>query len=47
MVHVFGDHHQVMLQGCGGDQDVGITDELARLVEHGVEVSRLDNDGIR
>ena len=25
MVHVFGHHDQVMLQGCGGDEDVGIT----------------------
>ena len=47
MVPVFGDHHQVMFQGCGGDQDVRITDELARLVEQGIEVSRLDNDVIR
>ena len=29
MVHVFGHDDQVMLQGCGGYEDVGITDELA------------------
>ena len=28
-------------------EDVGITDELALLVEQGVEISRLDNDSIR
>src|SRR5690349_19967032 len=47
MVHVLSDYHQVRSQGSGGNQDVRITDELARLVEQGVEVSRLDNDVIR
>ena len=47
MVHVFGHQDQVMLQGGGSDKDVSITDELAPLIEHGIDVSRLDNDIIR
>ena len=47
MVHVFGHQDQVMLQGCGSDKDVSVTDELALLIEHGVYLSRLDNDVIR
>ena len=37
MVHVFGHHDQVMLQRCGGYEDISITAELALLVEHGIE----------
>jgi hypothetical protein len=33
-----------MRQRGGSDEDVGITDELALLVEHGIDLSRLDND---
>ena len=47
MVHVFGHQDQVMRQGGGSDQDVRITDELAPLIEQGVDLSRLDNDVIR
>ena len=47
MAHVFSHHDQVMLQGCGSYEDVSITDELARLVEQGIELSSLDNDVIR
>ena len=47
MVHVFGHQDQVMLQGCGSDKDIRITDELAPLIEQGVYLSRLDNDLIR
>ena len=47
MVHVFGHHDQVMLQGCRGDEDVSITDELALLVERGIELSSVHNDVIR
>ncbi len=47
MVHVFGHHDQGMLQRCGGYEDISITDALALLVEHGIELSSLDNDVIR
>ena len=52
MVHVCGHHDQVMLQGCGSDKDVGITDALALYalalwVEHGIDLRRLDKDVIR
>ena len=34
MLHVFGYHHQVVFQGCGSDENVGVTNELALLVSN-------------
>ena len=47
MIQVFGHQDQVVLQGCGGDEDVRITDELALSVEQGVYLSHLDYGVIR
>jgi hypothetical protein len=47
MVRVFGHQDEVMLQGSSRDKDVRVTDELAPLIEHGIDLSRLDNDVIR
>src|SRR5262245_61505022 len=47
MAHVFCHQDEVMLQSGSRDQDVRVTDELAALIEQGVDLSRLDNDVIR
>jgi hypothetical protein len=44
MIHVFGHHHQVVLQGGGSDENVCVTDELPLLVEQRIQVGSLDND---
>ena len=46
MMHVFGHHHQIVLQGCGSDEDVCVTNELPLLVEQRIQIGSLDNDVI-
>jgi hypothetical protein len=47
MVTVLGDHEEVVVQGCRRNEDVSITDELASLIQQGVNIRGADDDGIR
>ena len=46
MIHVFGHHHQVVLQGGGRDENVRVTHELTFLVKQRIQIGSLDNDVI-